>query len=156
MPFLSNFFLRQIEKGQYLPLTVDLQVLKFLLKLSRMSSYISNFDLSERLCHFLTLGAWKLGYCEAIQENEQYWSDKFKQIDTNLLHFDPLRVLTSSFLQFLTSFQYVSRLQAERNEQAAVIYCFLWLIGSKFVQKRSKIDPTTLQLRVSSMNTSQN
>ena len=27
---------------------------------------------------------------EAIQENEQYWSDKFKQFDTNLLHFDPL------------------------------------------------------------------
>jgi hypothetical protein len=72
-----------------------------------MSSYISNFDLSERLCHFLTLGAWKLGYCEAIQENEQYWSDKFKQIDMNLL------------------------------------------------LKLSKIDPTTLQWRVSSMNTSQ-
>ena len=44
-------------------------MLKFRVKLSRMSTYISNFDLSARLCHFL--GAWKLGYCECDSRKYQ-------------------------------------------------------------------------------------
>ena len=82
---ISTIWIKKVN----ISLTIDLQVLKFLVKLPRMYGYISNFDLSERLYHFLTLGAWKLGYWEAIQEKERYWRDIFKQIDTNLLHFDP-------------------------------------------------------------------
>ena len=92
-PFLSNLFLRQIEKGQYLPnrRSVGTQIS---CEASQDVQLHLKFGPVRKTLSYFYSGSLET---RAIQESEQHWIDKFKQINSFMRASKQFSVVSDQF-----------------------------------------------------------